>query len=254
MPNWCHNTLTVLGGSAAEVQRFVTAAQPTEALARDHYPAECVVPFDEFLTDFRASQPLMFAALVPEPSQEQYAEMDEAAKTTCRLCGGRGKRPVTAAEAADWGCDFHPGVNELSFDQRPACSVCAGSGRAIPGGSDAWYRWRLTHWGCKWEPQFSRPATAVATPGAGADIGLSTAARGRTDAEAAAVYRFDTPSSPPIPFIAHATEMFPALDFLLAYGEPGIGFAGRLRCRGGELIDHETLDIDDALPAEDMWF
>ncbi|MGW6332143.1 hypothetical protein [Nocardia rhamnosiphila] len=45
------------------------------------------------------SRPLMFAALVPEPPDAQYAVMDETSKTTCYLCAGRGKRPVTDTEA-----------------------------------------------------------------------------------------------------------------------------------------------------------
>lgn len=253
MPNWCHNTLTVLGDSAEDVDTFVVSAQPTEALVHANYSTDYHIPFEQFMTEFRASQPLTFASLVPEPSDDEYAAMDEAAKTTCRLCAGRGKRPVTSAEAAEWNCAFYPRIEPIrAFHQRRDCNGCTGTGRAVPIGSDAWTRWRLTNWGCKWEPLFTEPLLALAAQVA--DVELSTSARGLINAGTAAVYRFDTPWSPPTPFLTHTAKMFPTLEFVLSYGEPGCGFAGRVQFRGGELIDEEDMDVHDVLPDQDMWF
>lgn len=254
MPNWCHNTLTVLARSTAELEEFTAAVRPTEVLARAHYPADSPVPFAQFLTEFQQARPLVFAALVPEPSEAQYAVLEEAAKTTCYLCGGRGKRPVTEDEATAWGATFIPGVlAELPFSQRPACNACTGSGRRCSDGINAWYRWRLTNWGCKGEPLFSQPAEVMTTSRGGPDAGPPVAARSRADAHASAVYRFDTPGSPPIPFLAHAAAMFPAVEFVLAYDEPGMGFAGQARFRDGQLIEDNYVDIDDVAPTGDRW-
>ncbi|MGW6332144.1 DUF1281 family ferredoxin-like fold protein [Nocardia rhamnosiphila] len=136
-------------------------------------------------------------------------------------------------------------MDELPFAQRPDYNACAGTGRASLDGISAWHRWRLTHWGCKGEALFSQPAVVGTTSDSDPGLGLTTAASSHT--AASAVYQFDTPGSPPIPFLAHAAEMFPAAEFILVYDEPGLGFAGRARFRDGQLID-------DVPPAEDMWF
>ncbi|GAB4590123.1 DUF1281 family ferredoxin-like fold protein [Nocardia sp. IFM 10818] len=253
MPNWCHNTLTVLGACADDVAVFVAAAQPARAAARAAYPPDSDIPFDQFLIEYRQAQPLLFAALVPEPSPQKYADRDKATATTCRRCAGRGKRPVTDAITEPAGKVKPGSAPEPTNPPHPTCESCRGTGRVVEAGDGARFRWRLQNWGCKWEPQFTM-THGVLKRDERADLAASSEARGLTLAGAAAVYRFETPWSPPIPFVAHAAAQFPALDFLLTFGEPGCDFAGRTRFRGGAMIEDETLDVADVLPAEDLWF
>ena len=64
MPNWNHNTLTITGPEPA-IEFFRDQAKTDE-------------------------QPLSFARFVPEPTEDEYAAMDDARKTDCWFCGGRG--------------------------------------------------------------------------------------------------------------------------------------------------------------------
>src|SRR5262245_60174635 len=121
MPNCCHDTLTI-SGAEDELARFVSAAKTDE-------------------------QPLSFDAIIPEPSDEEYREMERAIMETCDLCAGKGKRPVTQKEADAWGCKFHPGVcPELPFEDRKDCNGCSGTGERVPIGGEAWYNWRCENW------------------------------------------------------------------------------------------------------------
>lgn len=259
MPNWCHNTLTV-SGDPQHVQRFVELARPSEASGREAWqsirPADGKrrPPFKRFYAEFVAESPLSFSSLVPEPSEAEYAAMDEAVKETCRLCGGRGKRPVTAEEAAELGIEFYPNVVEPApLEERRDCNGCSGSGRAIPVGRESWYAWRLGHWGTKWDASFSDPFVALGTSET-ADVAASVEAKGATTTPEIATYRFDTAWSPPVAFLQGASARCPDVELTLRYGEPGGDFAGQLKALAGEILEDESLDVDDVLAPEEMWF
>ena len=81
-----------------------------------------------------------------------------------------------------------------------------------------WYDWNVWMWGTKWDldekpdsDQFQRENRKAAT------------------------FSFDTAWAPPIPFFTACAERFPALEFALEYGEPGMCFAGRAEWAGGKL-------------------
>jgi hypothetical protein len=230
LPNWCHNTLTV-SGEADELARFVEAVRESD------------------------EQPLSFAKLVPEPSDEEYEATDEANKVTCRLCAGKGKRPVTQEEADEWGIEFHEGVvPELPFDDRAKCNGCSGSGRALPVMSmGAWYAWRSANWGCKWDASFSDTGV-MALVAEGGDVEVTKEAQVATVTPTVAVYKFDTPWGPPVPFVETAAEKFPDLEFVLRFGEMGNDVAGELRYDGGVLLAENELPIDEVLAPEEMWY
>ena len=76
--------------------------------------------------------------------------------------------------------------------------------------------WERENWGCKW----------------GAD--------GTTivDEGACITYEFYTAWSPPIEFLQTVAVQWPALVFVLAYEEPGIGFKGIAKFQGEIHEDH----------------
>jgi hypothetical protein len=260
MPNWCHNTLTV-AGERGDVAAFAKAAQPTEASAREAW--QSIRPakgkrrpaFRRFYADYVACNPLSFASLVPEPSEAEYAEMDEALKERCWLCGGRGKRPATQEEADALGVGFTPNVVPLvPFSERPDCNGCAGSGRALPmGHGGSWYAWRLAHWGTKWDASFDGPGLALMRDEA-ADLEVCREAQGITRTPEIVFYKFDTAWAPPTPFVQRASERHRTLEFTLRYGEPGNNFAGALKAVAGEVTEEQELAVDEVLAPEEMWF
>jgi hypothetical protein len=69
MPNWCHNTLTV-SGEEGPLRAFLAAGQVSEDYARRQYeewrPRKDREPFEQFLAELRASQPIALAMLVPD--------------------------------------------------------------------------------------------------------------------------------------------------------------------------------------------
>ena len=233
MPNWCHNRLKITGPEPL-IRAFVERVRTEE-------------------------QPLTFAAHVPEPSAEVYAEMEEKQKVTCDLCGGAGKRPVTQAEADDVGARFDGGAPAWAAGQdptvplmeRPDCNGCRGEGRRVPF-SGGWYGWRCANWGTKWDASFD---------GGRIFIGLSEEAK-----EAArpsdmavvvgdhAIYEFDTAWSPPEAWFLRVIEQHPDLGFQLEYGEPGADFAGRVVASGGEVIEDRDVPVGDVLRDDQMWF
>lgn len=129
-----------------------------------------------------------------------------------------------------------------------------------PEGGD-WYSWRLENWGTKWDASFDGPMAAIAA--AEADVEASVERLGAQDDAVASpteepgaesiLYRFDTAGSPPASAVKALAARYPELTFALEYGEPGLGFAGRLTARG-EAANDEELPIDAVLGPDDMWF
>lgn len=67
-----------------------------------------------------------------------------------------------------------------------------------------WYSWCIENWGTKW------------------DVEAMLVDEGSTYLS----YSFSTAWSPPISFVEKASKLFPLLDFMLEFKEPGMGFAG----------------------------
>ena len=81
-------------------------------------------------------------------------------------------------------------------------------------GAPDWYEWRLKNWGTKWNP---------------ADVCVT----GDIEAGRANVF-FDTAWAPPIEFFDEVVKMYPGLEFILEYEEPGMGFFGEAKWSEGE--------------------
>ncbi len=85
-------------------------------------------------------------------------------------------------------------------------------------GYTTWYRWRIAHWGTKWNVYpHAEPLTV--------------------DEPCALELNFDTAWSPALPILAALTERYPALAFEMAYADEGAGFAGVASAQGGEVED-----------------
>lgn len=255
MPNWCHNTLTVTG-DPDEIARFVQAARPNEALVRRWWKQAKADTFfkekrtfKQYLADIRENQPLSFGAIVPEPTPEVYAALEEQSKVPCDMCGATGTLPASEVESITQGARWFEWMAER--DDR-TCHVCGGSGRRLPIMGEAWYKWRLANWGCKWDASFGEPFLALGANEM--DVEETVAALGQTITPTTAVYKFDTPWSPPAQFLEQASEQFPRLEFALRYGEPGGGFAGEVRYVGGLCVADDELEVEDVLMPEEMWF
>ena len=87
------------------------------------------------------------------------------------------------------------------------------------------YDWRVTNWGTKW----SACHIDVEGPEAGYD-----------PKTAQVIFHFDTAWSPPLPVIAKAAELFPALRFDLRYFECGGQFNGMFYCSEGKTVSDES--------------
>jgi hypothetical protein len=240
MPNWCHNTVTVRGeGQAKALAAFV------KKVAAD-------------------DRPLSFATLVPEPTAEEYAAMDEKNMVECNICGGTGYRARTEDEALRIGGIWVENIVDADApdDQRLACNGCSdhdkprepgipGTGRKI-NGTGAWYEWRCSNWGTKWDASFDGPFMALGAEGT--DLEASVASQGSTQTPEIVIYKFDTAWGPPEPFVQRASELYPEFEFELQFGEAGNGFAGYVIYKAGEQTEGEDMDIEDVLAPEEMWF
>lgn len=83
-------------------------------------------------------------------------------------------------------------------------------------GADNWYDWQVAHWGTKWDVN--------ATLQKATERSLS--------------YFFDSAWSPPSEdWLTEASRQFPTLQFRLEYNEPGEGFSGVMKAKGGEAQD-----------------
>jgi hypothetical protein len=81
----------------------------------------------------------------------------------------------------------------------------------------AGYDWEMENWGCKWGAQDSTILD---------------------EREEFIAYEFLTAWSPPMKFLETVAKQWPALQFVLEYDEPGIGFKGLAKFRGELHEDH----------------
>lgn len=153
------------------------------------------------------------------------------------------------------GVSLTPGViTPVPFEERPPCSNCHGIGRALPlGHGGSMYQWRLDHWGCVANARFSGSIAAISFQ-EDADVTTSIEAQGVTLTPEAVIYKFDTACLPPTPFVEHASEIYPELEFTLRYGEPGSETAGQVKVVAGVIIEDLELAIEDVLAPEEMLF
>ena len=215
--------------------------------------AESELDFSSFRARLIETQPLSFAALVPEPSKGEYRAMEGATEVTCDSCGGRGwsSRTEDEAEADENDTQRPPSLMEKVTPPRFRCLVCDGEGMLVQiDGEQAWSVWRDEHWGCKWDANFEGPGGYFA--GDSADVDASVQALGVQDAAAVGVvvYKFDTPWGPPLAFVASASGLFPGLKFDLKYGEAGLGIAGYMCFVDGVMIEEQELNPEDMLAPE----
>jgi hypothetical protein len=118
----------------------------------------------------------------------------------------------------------------------------------------SWWEWRATHWGCKWDASFADSGPMFAMGVEGMDVETTKETQRATITPDVAVYKFDTPWAPPVPFVEAASEQYPGLEFVLRFAEAGEGYAGEVRYVAGVCIEEEELEIDDVLLPEEQWF
>jgi len=249
MPNWCHNTLTVQGESD-ELARFIEAVKPQESWLREifkEWAAKEKPAFEEYFAEYVANNPLSFASLIPQPSDEELRELETY--QPCTMCGARGTLPESPEQAEERGAKWFAWMGER---ENRTCNVCGGS-KEERVGMEGWYEWRTSNWGSKWDASFDGPFMALSA-GDETDLDASVETQGATVTPTVAVYKFDTAWSPPGPFVLTASERFPELEFVLRYGEPGNGYAGQIKCVAGVTVEDEELEVEDVLAPEEMWF
>lgn len=81
----------------------------------------------------------------------------------------------------------------------------------------AGYDWERANWGCKW----------------GADN-----AQLLDEGGTCLIYEFDTAWSPPMQFLQTVAKQWGALQFVLDYEEPGMGYKGLAKVQGDVCEDH----------------
>lgn len=250
-PNWCHNTLTV-SGESEELARFVEVVRPDEESLRRTYDEwderwEGKQPeWEEYVKETRARQPLSFETLSPQPPNEELRGRETY--RPCTMCGAHGILPESEIQAAEHGASWFPWMAER---EERTCNVCSGS-KEERVGSEGWYLWRVENWGTKWDASFSGPFLAFGR--SEIDLDLNVGTQGSTTTPTVAIYKFDTPWSPPAPWVASASEQFPDLEFVLRYGEVGNDYAGQMKFVAGMTIEDKELEIDEVLAPEEKWF
>ncbi len=125
--------------------------------------------------------------------------------------------------------------------------------RLVPPPAGATLGWAIEYWGCKWDARFGGPANALAYDSS-ADVEAAFDAHGLTITPTVAVFKFDTPWSPPLRFVETASEQFPQLTFVLRFAEVGANVAGETSYVGGVRTELVQLEVADVLAPEEMCF
>jgi hypothetical protein len=142
-------------------------------------------------------------------------------------------------------------VEHVKTDEQPLTFTADVPEPADPGDYD-WYGWRVTYWGTKWDASFNGPMVAVGADTM--DVDASTQSQGVQAVPDAAVYKFDTAWSPPTPWLVTTAAEWPALTFVLRWGEVGSETAGMVVCSDGAVVDVMDLELEDVLAPEEFWF
>lgn len=93
----------------------------------------------------------------------------------------------------------------------------------LEGGGEAWYHWRLEHWGTKWDLEQVRVEREP----------------GRTVVTCLSAY------PPPLLALQSLSGRYPALRFAVAYEEPCVGFTGEVSFQAGECLDAWERETDE---------
>ena len=112
---------------------------------------------------------------------------------------------------------------------------------------DGWYRWRVNHWGTKWEPSFDHSSLQGVSR-------LSEESGGESLDHDCAEYQFDTAWSPPLEWLEKVSSDYPTLSFSITFGEPGNDYGGKAIFIAGKAIYENDGCAKDYLTQEQMWF
>lgn len=240
MPNWCVNQVDISGDEAevARLVEFVKGDGDSDAQVFDF--AKIVPPPDskfyainEEQNHFQCGCKDEWTALTDLPKVEtlRYVDGKEVKEMDYpheRMVNGK---PIVRKEPEDTSSfrgslDYQFGGTELCPDH------------LVPRNTnhpDWWYNWNVENWGSKWN------CGEVWNDRADDD--------NKTDGRTS--YNFDTAWSPAEAVIAALAKQFPALTIAHRYCEGGMGFAGEIVYRNGEVVDVSEYGAGD-LP-DDAW-
>jgi hypothetical protein len=192
---------------------------------------------------------------VPEPSADELRKLESY--QPCTMCGAHGELPETEEQAAERGARWYdwmaPAVRSIHCGDDRSCNVCHGSGQERVG-MEGWYTWRCQAWGCKWDAAFADTGPMFGIGDEGMDVTLSKETQVATVTPTVAVFKFDTPWSPPVPVVEAASEQHPELEFVIRYAELGNGYGGEVKFVSGLRLVDEELEVEEVLSPEEMWF
>jgi hypothetical protein len=261
MPNWVHNLLTV-SGEEKQVAAFVEKARPStayllrvyEELKEQDYRItdDDLPPYDEWEAAYVAEHPLTFASHVPQPSAVELLAIEERAE--CHYCEGTGRRPrdevaVFVGVLVGGGADADAAIDAW-YQVTGGCNACHGAGQRVrePG----WLAWNCARGGTKWDAVFGGGRMALGAESM--DLAASVEANSLYRVDGTAVYRFDTPWSPPLPWLDAVAGEHPELRIDFRFGDAGNGEAGILLYADGALVERREVALDEVLSSEQMWF
>lgn len=119
---------------------------------------------------------------------------------------------------------------------------------------EAWYGWRVDHWGTKWDAKTDGALMALGSEAAiDALDNAGATPPGWEPTDGGMQLKFQTAWAPPQQWLEAAARQEPELRLVLRYAEPGMGFAGEIQAQGAEASVRE-LELGDVLSEEEMWF
>ena len=194
MPNWCSNALGVTG-PAEDIASFVEAIKNPDG-----------TPEDENEWDLTRPHPLPAAlqgtrapALSVKDVEAKIAEL-KARRAAGELQAHRKHEEYPNSWVTD----------KYLQDMRDAAEKSVKAKKET--GYEDWYEWCCHNWGTKWPPHV---ANVVDTE------------------DTAVMMTFDTAWAPPSELIEKLSKLWPTLQFVLEYSEPGMGFLGATAYKGG---------------------
>jgi hypothetical protein len=118
---------------------------------------------------------------------------------------------------------------------------------------EAWYGWRVDHWGTKWDAKTDSTLMAIGSEAAIDALDAATTSLAWVPTDGGMQIKFQTAWTSPLQWLLAASEQEPELRFVLRYAEPGMGFAGEARVHAGN-VHHQDLEVGEVLSEEEMWF
>lgn len=213
IPNWCENRVHITG-SKEDIAKL-------KALIGDTFDFDILIPMPKEIKGGGVGQTAGNTMVVCNP-----------ATMVCHLAsskhGGQSIFEVVNSKSDGTGISLAQAV----VDGYEPCAECVPGNpvdeKRVPHGLDKsigesiklidhygydnWYNWSIANWGTKWQPDVC------------VDFGDTWASA-----------NFDTAWSPPEPIYNKLVELFPDLDIMWHYNEPGCCFSG----------DFETATVND---------